>query len=113
MATTAGSRNNTNGVLSVTTTQTSGSSSKQSASKPASSKTKLIVRRLAPGLTETEFCSLLGDEWKVGQGKVDWFQYKPGKDSKEYVLSRRMRRHYLQIYTALQNHPVPLEHIFT
>lgn len=47
---------------------------------------KLIVRRLAPGLTEAEYLSVLDDEWKVGQGKVDWFQYKPGKDSKEYVL---------------------------
>lgn len=113
MATTAGSRNNTNGVLSVTTTQTSGNASKQAASKPAGSKMKLIVRRLAPGLTEAEFCSSLGDEWKVGQGKVDWFQYKPGKDSKEYVLSRRMRRHYLQINTAPPNHLVLLERIST
>jgi regulator of nonsense transcripts 3 len=42
------------------------------------------VRRLAPGLTEEEFLSVLGEEWKVGEGKVDWFQYKAGKDSKEY-----------------------------
>lgn len=86
MATTAGSRNQTNGVLSVNTTQTPGNPSKQPAGKPPSSKMKLIVRRLAPGLTEAEYLSVLDDEWKVGQGKVDWFQYKPGKDSKEYVL---------------------------
>ncbi|THV47072.1 hypothetical protein BGAL_0337g00060 [Botrytis galanthina] len=97
MATTAGSRNNTNGALSVTTTQTSGNSSKQSASKPASSKMKLIVRRLAPGLTETEFCSLLGDEWKAGQGKVDWFQYKSGKDSKDPSKPSRPSRAYLHL----------------
>lgn len=83
MATTAGSRNQTNGVLPVANTQTSSNTSKHTASKPASSKMKLIVRRLAPGLTEAEFISILGDEWNLGQGKVDWFQYKSGKDSKE------------------------------
>jgi regulator of nonsense transcripts 3 len=29
---------------------------------------------------------MLGDEWKVGAGKVDWLEYKKGKVSKEYVL---------------------------
>ena len=44
---------------------------------------KVVVRRLPPGLTEEEFISVLGDQWKSGQGKVDWFKYKTGKDSKE------------------------------
>lgn len=44
---------------------------------------KLVVRRLAPGLTQQEFELALGDEWKLGQGKVDWFTYKAGKISKE------------------------------
>lgn len=52
-------------------------------SKPASARLKVVVRRLAPGLTEAEFLNNLGDEWRVGEGKVDWFMYKPGKDSKE------------------------------
>ncbi|KAI9645158.1 hypothetical protein NHQ30_005892 [Ciborinia camelliae] len=97
MATTAGTRHQTNGVLSVTSTQTSGNASKQTASKPASSKTKLIVRRLAPGLTEAEFSSILGDEWKLGQGKVDWFQYKLGKDSKDPSKPSRPSRAYFHL----------------
>jgi len=44
---------------------------------------RLIVRRLPPGLTETEFWDALGTEWRVGQGKVDWAAYKAGKISKE------------------------------
>ncbi|ESZ92837.1 hypothetical protein SBOR_6791 [Sclerotinia borealis F-4128] len=97
MATTAGSRNQTNGVLSVTTTQIPGNSSKQNVIKPASSKMKLVVRRLAPGLTEAEFFSILGDDWKAGQGKVDWFQYKPGKDSKDPSKPSRPSRAYLHL----------------
>jgi regulator of nonsense transcripts 3 len=56
-------------------------------SKPTSPRSKVVIRRLPPGLTEEEFQGVLGDEWKAGGGKVDWFQYKPGKISKEYVLS--------------------------
>jgi len=46
-------------------------------------KLRLIIRRLPPGLTETEFLSALGEEWKVGAGKVDWAAYKEGRISKE------------------------------
>jgi regulator of nonsense transcripts 3 len=86
--TTAG-RPQANGVLQVTASQTSGNSSKTqiAASKMSGPKLKVVVRRLAPGLTEAEFVQVLGDEWKVGQGRVDWFSYKPGKDSKEYDIS--------------------------
>jgi regulator of nonsense transcripts 3 len=34
-------------------------------------------------MTEGEFCSILGADWAVGSGKVDWFSYAPGKVSKE------------------------------
>lgn len=51
--------------------------------KPAAPRLKLLVRRLPPGLTQAEFETALGEEWKTGGGKVDWFQYKPGKVSKE------------------------------
>lgn len=44
---------------------------------------KVVVRRLAPGLTQKEFEVALGEEWKLGGGKIDWFCYKPGKISKE------------------------------
>jgi regulator of nonsense transcripts 3 len=53
--------------------------------KAAAPRLKLIVRRLAPGLTQAEFEAHLGEEWKVGAGKVDWLLYRPGKVSKEYV----------------------------
>jgi len=81
--TAGGSRSQTNGLLPVQAAQTTANGSRQAAAKPSSLKLKLIVRRLAPGLTEEEFLSVLGEEWKVGEGKVDWFQYKAGKDSKE------------------------------
>ncbi len=82
--TAGGSRSQTNGLLPAQANQTPANGSRQPVAKPSSLKLKLIVRRLAPGLTEEEFLSVLGEEWKVGEGKVDWFQYKAGKDSKEY-----------------------------
>src|SRR5215470_17383575 len=53
--------------------------------KAVAPRLKLIVRRLAPGLTQAEFEAHLGEEWKVGAGKVDCLLYRPGKVSKEYV----------------------------
>lgn len=57
------------------------------ASKPVNRapepKLKLILRRLPPGLTQTELENALGDEWKIGGDKVEWFAYKQGKISKE------------------------------
>ncbi|KAM0244777.1 hypothetical protein ACHAQJ_010719 [Trichoderma viride] len=44
---------------------------------------KVIIRRLPPGMTETEFVTILGSEWGVGNGKVDWFSYATGKVSNE------------------------------
>jgi regulator of nonsense transcripts 3 len=73
-----------NGVLAISASQTSGNAVKPSPTKSVSPKLKVVVRRLAPGLTEGEFTTILGDEWKAGQGKVDWFSYAPGKDSKKY-----------------------------
>jgi regulator of nonsense transcripts 3 len=34
-------------------------------------------------LTETEFWAVLGEDWKVGAGRVDWAAFKDGKISKE------------------------------
>ncbi|KAJ4306718.1 hypothetical protein N0V88_000083 [Collariella sp. IMI 366227] len=48
---------------------------------------KVVVRRLPPGLTEDEFVTILGDEWRVGRGKVDWFSYLAGKVSKHVEFS--------------------------
>lgn len=52
-------------------------------SKAAAPRLKLLVRRLPPGLTQAEFEAAVGEDWKAGGGKVDWFQYKEGKVSKE------------------------------
>lgn len=82
MSNTASTKANTNGVLHVTAAQTAG----KTPPKVSNPKLKVIVRRLAPGLTEAEFTQIMGEEWTVGRGMVDWFSYKPGKDSKEYVL---------------------------
>ncbi|WPH04662.1 Hypothetical protein R9X50_00755500 [Acrodontium crateriforme] len=40
---------------------------------------KLEVRRLPPGLTLAEFEGIVGDEWKLGFGKVDWREYRQGR----------------------------------
>lgn len=70
--------------ISAATTQKSGSGgASKKAPKPPAPRLKLIIRRLPPGLTQTELESALGDQWKAGAGKVDWLQYKPGKVSKE------------------------------
>lgn len=57
---------------------------KQAPRQPAP-KLRLLIRRLPPGLTESEFWECIGREWQVGQGKVDLATFKPGKISKEYV----------------------------
>ena len=54
------------------------------AARAASTKTptvrlKLEVRRLPPGLTLVEFEEIVGEEWKLGNGKVDWRDYRQGK----------------------------------
>lgn len=86
MATSNPGAKQANGVLAVPASQTSGTAPKPPPTKSAD-KLKVVVRRLAPGLTEEEFTTILGDEWKVGQGMVDWFSYGPGKDSKKYSYS--------------------------
>lgn len=47
--------------------------------KPAAARLKLEIRRLPPGLTLTELEEILGEEWRLGQGKVDWREYRQGK----------------------------------
>jgi regulator of nonsense transcripts 3 len=40
---------------------------------------KLEIRRLPPGLTLAEFDEILGHDWKPGNGKVDWREFRQGK----------------------------------
>jgi regulator of nonsense transcripts 3 len=75
----------TNGVLPIAAAQTSSKPQKIAQNRSIGPKLKVVVRRLSPSLTEAAFLDILGDEWKVGNGKVDWFSYKQGKVSKEYV----------------------------
>ncbi|KAF8862150.1 hypothetical protein BDZ45DRAFT_671206 [Acephala macrosclerotiorum] len=92
-----GSRAQTNGVLAVTASQTSGNAPRPAVVKSSNQKLKAIVRRLAPGLTETEFTEILGEDWKLGGGRVDWFFYKPGKDSKDPSKPSKPSRAYLHL----------------
>jgi regulator of nonsense transcripts 3 len=58
---------------------------KSTSAKATAARLKLLIRRLPPGLTQLEFEEILGAEWKVEGGKVDWFLYKCGKVSTESV----------------------------
>lgn len=77
----------TNGILAIPASATKKSTMVAAPSKPQGRaglpKLRLIIRRLPPGLTEVEFQTALGEEWKVGGGKVDWAAYKEGKISRE------------------------------
>ena len=74
-----------NGVLPVAATQTAGDAPKAAKTKAPAEGEKVVIRRLPPGMTEDECIKLLGEDWKVGNGKVDWFSYQPGKISQEFV----------------------------
>ncbi|KAL7799792.1 Smg-4/UPF3 family domain-containing protein [Trichoderma ceciliae] len=58
---------------------------------------KVIIRRLPPGMTQAEFVSVLGSEWAMGNGKVDWFSYAPGKVSNELSKPSRPARAYIHL----------------
>lgn len=69
-----------------TTAEASAEAQKTSRAKAPLQGEKVVIRRLPPGLTESEFLTILGDEWKLGAGKVGWFSYWPGKVSQQSVL---------------------------
>ncbi|KAJ5559186.1 hypothetical protein N7461_003158 [Penicillium sp. DV-2018c] len=84
-----------------TATQKSGSGPPaKKAPKPPAPRLKLLLRRLPPGLTQAELESALGDQWKVGAGKVDWLQYRPGKVSKDPNKPSRPSRAYIHVVSA-------------
>ncbi|CEI65268.1 hypothetical protein FVEN_g6301 [Fusarium venenatum] len=58
---------------------------------------KLTIRRLPPGMTEAEFTSILGSEWEVGKGKVDWFCFAEGKISTDPSKPSRPGRAYVHV----------------
>ncbi|KAL4886695.1 Smg-4/UPF3 family-domain-containing protein [Aspergillus karnatakaensis] len=92
----------TAGVLPVpaSATQKNASSSSRKAPKPPAPRLKLLVRRLPPGLTQEEFETALGAEWKSGAGKIGWNEYKPGKVSKDPAKPSRPSRAYLQVTSS-------------
>ncbi|KAE8383127.1 Smg-4/UPF3 family-domain-containing protein [Aspergillus bertholletiae] len=88
------------------TTNTAATPAPKKAPKPAAPRLKLLVRRLPPGLTQAEFETAVGPEWKIGAGKIDWFQYKPGKVSKDPAKPSRPSRAYIHVVSS--NHIIPL-----
>ncbi|KAL2869171.1 putative nonsense-mediated mRNA decay protein Upf3 [Aspergillus lucknowensis] len=68
--------------------------------KLATPRLKLVVRRLPPGLTQEEFETALGAEWKSGAGRVSWYLYKPGKVSKDPAKPSRPSRAYLNLISS-------------
>ncbi|KAL2822939.1 Smg-4/UPF3 family-domain-containing protein [Aspergillus granulosus] len=96
------------GVLQIpaSATQKNAPSPTKRAPKPTAPRLKLLVRRLPPGLTQEEFEAALGAEWKLGGGKVSWYQYKPGKVSKDPAKPSRPSRAYINV--ASNDHIGPL-----
>ncbi len=108
-----------NGVLSIPASATqkkSGGGTEAPASRAPLARLKIIIRRLPPGLTQSELDEALGDEWRTGGDKVDWAVYKEGKVSKEYgrasrdLLFRDCTNTFLSV---LQNPPDRLGHTCT
>ena len=86
------------GVLPAAILKKDGASAKGSSrGRQPAPRTKVVVRRLPPGLTEVEFEKALGEEWKVGAGKVNWFDFRPGKVSKDLSKPSRPARAYLNV----------------
>ncbi|KAB8228779.1 putative nonsense-mediated mRNA decay protein Upf3 [Aspergillus alliaceus] len=87
------------------TTVNPATSAPKKAPKPAAPRLKLLVRRLPPGLTQAEFETAVGPEWKIGAGKIDWLQYKPGKVSKDPAKPSRPSRAYVHVVSS--DHIIP------
>ncbi|KAK7193515.1 hypothetical protein DPSP01_000073 [Paraphaeosphaeria sporulosa] len=86
-----------NGVLPVTALQKNAPASAPRGPKIPAPRLKLICRRLPPGLTRTEFETFLGEEWKVGAGRVDWLNYRKGKVSKDLAKPSKPSRAYIHV----------------
>lgn len=86
----------TNGVLPISVAQQADKpdkGGKSSRGKPKISQDglKVSIRYLPPGLKEFECISILGDDWRVGGGKVDWLYFEPGKQARTYVRTSSAR----------------------
>ncbi|KND94047.1 Regulator of nonsense transcripts UPF3 [Tolypocladium ophioglossoides CBS 100239] len=74
-----------------------GEPSRRARTKTQDEGDKLIVRRLPPSMTEAEFVSILGLDWEVNKGKVDWLSYSPGRVSTDPSKPSRPSRAYLHL----------------
>ncbi|BCR90144.1 putative nonsense-mediated mRNA decay protein Upf3 [Aspergillus chevalieri] len=96
----------TGGVLPIPAAATQKNAPAKKAPKPPAPRLKLLIRRLPPGLTEEEFRHAVGEAWMAGAGKVDWFQYRPGKVSKDPAKPSRPSRAYIHVISS--DHIAPL-----
>ncbi|KAK4175880.1 putative regulator of nonsense transcripts [Triangularia setosa] len=85
----------TNGTTAVA--QSSADSPKATKTKAPANGEKVVIRRLPPGMTEEEYHNILGDEWKLGNGKVDWFSWCSGKVSQHPSKPSLPARAYLHV----------------
>ncbi|KAG6037669.1 hypothetical protein E4U41_004856 [Claviceps citrina] len=58
---------------------------------------KVVIRRLPPGMTQQELVTILGPDWEVAKGRVDWFSYIPGKISADPSKPSRPSRAYFHL----------------
>ncbi|RDA88480.1 hypothetical protein CP532_6666 [Ophiocordyceps camponoti-leonardi (nom. inval.)] len=72
-------------------------SSKRTKPRPVTQGEKLVIRRLPPGMTEAETVSILGTDWEVNKGKVDWFSFCSGKVSVDPAKPSRPGRAYIHL----------------
>lgn len=67
------------------------------ATKGPAPRLKLEIRRLPPLLTQAEFEEVLGADWKLHGGKVDWSHFCPGKVSQSLGKHPIQARCYLHL----------------
>lgn len=78
---------NSNGVSQDNAGQPPNEGSKTGKTKSPPTGKKVVIRRLPPGMTAEEAWTILGDQWKDGNGKVDWTQFHTGSISQESVAT--------------------------
>ncbi|KAI1411236.1 Smg-4/UPF3 family-domain-containing protein [Hypoxylon sp. FL1857] len=86
-----------NGVLPASSIPATNDAPKATKAKDPPRGKKVIIRRLPPGMTDTEFWAVLGDEWQSGKGKVDWIRFQEGIVSQDPANPSSPGRCYLQI----------------
>ncbi|KAI0096858.1 Smg-4/UPF3 family-domain-containing protein [Hypoxylon sp. NC0597] len=86
-----------NGVVPASSTTATNDAPKATKAKDPPRGKKVIIRRLPPGMTESEFWAILGEEWKSGKGKVDWIRFQEGIVSQDPANPSSPGRCYLQV----------------